>query len=239
MGLFEGADVHQIMLSSSQLEAIQQFDTCTIANAIERFKVRLRSDGFTRPGLRCVTKGATRLLGYAATSRVRSSNPPMTGAAFLDRTEWWTNVEPLPIPRVAVIQDMDPAPHGACMGEVHAAILQALHFAGVITNGPVRDIPALSELDFPVFAPFLSVSHAYMHVLDYGEPVEILGLQVHAGDLLFADCHGVVSIPMEIAAELPEVAARIRAKEQRIVQVCLSPGFSTEKLLKEIRSDEP
>jgi 4-hydroxy-4-methyl-2-oxoglutarate aldolase len=107
------------MLSSSQLEAIQQFDTCTIANAIERFKVRLRNEGFTRPGLRCVTKGATHLLGYAATSRVRSSNPPMTGIAFLDRTEWWTNVELLPIPRVAVIQDMDPVPSGACMGEVH------------------------------------------------------------------------------------------------------------------------
>jgi len=77
-----------------------------------------------------------------------------------------------------------------------------------------------------------------MHVLDYGQPVEILGLQVHAGDLLFADCHGVVSIPMEIAAELPVVAARIRSKERRIVQLCLSPGFSTENLLKEIRSDE-
>jgi 4-hydroxy-4-methyl-2-oxoglutarate aldolase len=226
------------MLSSTQLEAIQQFDTCTIANAIERFNMRLRNEGFTRPGLRCVTKGATRLLGYAATSRVRSSNPPMTGIAFLDRTEWWTNVEPLPIPRVAVIQDMDPAPSGACMGEVHAAILKALQFSGVITNGAVRDIPALSEMDFPVFAPFLSVSHAYMHVLDYGQPVEIFGLQVHTGDLLFADCHGVVSIPLEIAAEVPEAAARIRAKEQRIVQVCLSPGFSTENLLKEIRSEE-
>src|ERR1035438_4437945 len=124
------------MLSSSQLEAIQQFDTCTIANAIERFKVRLRNEGFTRPGLRCVTKGATRLLGYAATSKVRSSNPPMTGALYLDRTDWWTNIEPLPAPRVAVIQDMDsPAGRGACMGEVHAAILKALRCTGVITNG--------------------------------------------------------------------------------------------------------
>ena len=69
------------MLSSSQLESILQFDTCTIANAIEHFKVRLRNEGFTHPGLRCVTKGATRLLGYAATSKVRSSNPPMTGTA--------------------------------------------------------------------------------------------------------------------------------------------------------------
>ena len=226
------------MLSSSQLEAIQQFDTCTIANAIEQFKVRLRNEGFTRPGLRCVTKGATCLLGYAATSKIRSSNPPMTGISYLDRTDWWTNIDRLPVPRIAVIQDVDPTPgRGACVGEVHAAILKALHCTGVITNGAVRDIPAVSKLDFPMFAPFVAVSHAYMHSVNYGQPVEIFGLQIRAGDLLYADCHGVVSIPLEIAAELPEAAARIRSKEQRIVQVCLSPGFSTEKLLKEIRSD--
>jgi len=226
------------MLSASQLEAIQQFDTCTIANAIEEFRVRLRNEGFTRPGLRCVTGGATRLLGYAATSKVRSSNPPITGASYFDRTDWWSNIESLPVPRIAVIQDVDPAPgNGACVGEVHAAILKALHCIGVITNGSVRDLPAVSELEFPMFAPSVAVSHAYMHSVDYGQPVEIFGLRIRAGDLLYADCHGVVSIPPQIAAELPEAAARIRSKEQRIVRICQSPGFSTEKLLKEIRSD--
>jgi 4-hydroxy-4-methyl-2-oxoglutarate aldolase len=227
------------MLSSSQLEAIQQFDTCTIANAIEQFKVRLRNEGFTRPGLRCVTNGAASVLGYAATSRVRSSNPPMTGTAYIERTDWWANINRLPVPRIAVIQDIDPAPGGgACVGEVHAAILKALHCTAVITNGAVRDLPAVSKLDFPMFAPFVSVSHAYMHSVDYGEPVEILGLHIRPGDLLYADCHGVVSVPLDIAAELPEAAARIRSKEQRIVQVCMSPDFSTEKLLNAIRSDQ-
>lgn len=227
------------MLSSSQLEAIRQFDTCTIANAIEQFRVRLRNEGFTRPGLRCVTEGVNRVLGYAATSKVRSSNPPMTGTMYLDRTDWWTNIDALPVPRIAVIQDMDPVPGGgACVGEVHAAILKALHCAGVITNGAVRDLPAVNDLEFPMFAPSVAVSHAYMHAVDYGKPVEIFGLRICAGDLLYADCHGVVSIPLEIAEELPEAAARIRSKEQRIVQICLSPGFSTEKLLKEIRGDQ-
>jgi 4-hydroxy-4-methyl-2-oxoglutarate aldolase len=227
------------MLSPSQLEAIQQFDTCTIANAIEQFRVRLRNQGFTRPGLRCVTNGAASVLGYAATSRVRSSSPPMTGTAYIERTDWWANIDRLPVPRIAVIQDIDHAPGGgACVGEVHAAILKALHCTGVITNGAVRDLPAVSKLDFPMFAPFVTVSHAYMHSVDYGEPVEILGLQIRAGDLLYADCHGVVSIPLDIAAELPEAAARIRSKEQRIVQVCMSPDFSTEKLLNAIRSDQ-
>ena len=86
--------------------------------------------------------------------------------------------------------------------------------------------------------PFVAVSHSYMHLVDFGQPVEILGLAVRSGDLIYADCHGAISIPREIAAEIPDVAARIRAKEQRIVQICLSSDFSTERLLNAIRSDQ-
>jgi regulator of RNase E activity RraA len=233
-GVFEN-----MMLSTIQLEAVRQFDTCTIANAIEQFGVRLRNEGFIRPGLRCVTPGSTRILGYAATSKVRSSDPPATVGSYLDRTDWWAVIERLPVPRIAVIQDLDPEPGtGTSVGEVHAAILKALHYEGAITNGAVRDLPAVGRLEFPMSAPFVAVSHSYMHLVDYGEPVEILGLAVRAGDLLYADCHGVISIPQEIAAELPDVAARIRSKEQRIVQICLSPDFSTERLLNAIRSDQ-
>ena len=110
----------------------------------------------------------------------------------------------LPVPRIAVIQDLDAATSGAStVGEVHAAILKALHCEGVITNGAVRDIPGVSRMQFPMFAPAVSVSHAYMHIVEFGAPVEIFGLPVRAGDLLYADVHGVVSIPLEIAARIP------------------------------------
>src|SRR5689334_25230461 len=91
------------MLTTEQLEAIRQFDTCTIANAIEHFRIRLRNEGFTRPGLRCMTGEESRLLGYAATSRVRFSNPSVTGTPYLERTDWWEVVDQLPLPRIAVI----------------------------------------------------------------------------------------------------------------------------------------
>jgi regulator of RNase E activity RraA len=219
------------------LDAIRQFDTCTIANAIEEFRVRLRNEGFTAPGLRCVTGGSPRLIGYAATCRVRSADPPMTGNAYVDRTDWWETIGILPVPRIAVIQDLDAATSGAStVGEVHAAILKALHCEGVITNGAVRDIPGVSRMQFPMFAPAVSVSHAYMHIVEFGAPVEIFGLPVRAGDLLYADVHGVVSIPLEIAARIPAAAAAIRAKEQRIIDVCQSPEFSLEKLLKAVHN---
>jgi 4-hydroxy-4-methyl-2-oxoglutarate aldolase len=226
------------MLTPAQLEAIQRFDTCSISDAIEHLGVRLRNEGFTRPGLRCFTQNESRLLGYVATIRVRSSDPPVMGGAFLDRTDWWESLEQLPMPRVAVIQDMEPIATGSCVGEVHAAVLKALHCDGVITNGAVRDLPAVKKLGFPLFAQHVAVSHSYVHVVDFGRPVEILGLQIHNGDLIYADCHGAVKIPREIAASVAEVAQQIHAKEARIVQACLSPHASKEELLKMIRSEQ-
>jgi 4-hydroxy-4-methyl-2-oxoglutarate aldolase len=218
------------------LAAIRQFDTCTIANAIEQCRVRLRNEGFTRPGLQVCTGGSPRLLGYAGTCRVRSADPPMSGNAYVDRTDWWETIGVLPVPRIMVIQDLDAAAGGASIvGEVHAAILKAFHCEGVITNGAVRDIPAVSRMEFPMFAAAVSVSHAYMHIVDFGAPVEIFGLTVQAGDLLYADVHGVVSIPLDIAARIPEAASEIRAGEQEIIDLCQSPGFSLEKLLKAVQ----
>jgi len=224
---------------SYPLEAIRQFDTCTIANAIEQFGVRLRNEGYTRPGLVCVTGGFPRLLGYAATCSVRSADPPMSGNSYLERTDWWSAIEALPMPRIAVIQDLE-AENGSAssVGEVHAAILKAFRCEGVITNGAVRDITGVSRMNFPMFARSVAVSHSYSHVVDYGNPVTIFGLKIRAGDLLYADCHGVVSIPHEIAPEIPAAAAKIRAHEERIIDVCQSSDFSREKLLRVIHSTD-
>jgi regulator of RNase E activity RraA len=226
-------------LSPGQLDAIRQFDTCTIANAIEHFGVRLRNEGFTRPGLHCVTGGLPRLLGYAATSKIRSADPPLTGHFYFDRTDWWAAIEQLPVPRIAVIQDVDTSSGvGSAFGEIHAAILKAFQCDGAITNGAVRDVSKIAELPFPAFASSVSVSHSYSHMVSYGCPVEIFGLQIEYGSLLYADCHGAISIPAEIAGDLPRVAAEIRAKERRIVDVCQSPGFSPDRLLEAIKSTQ-
>jgi regulator of RNase E activity RraA len=226
-------------LTDQQIDAIRQYDTCTIANAIETFGVRLRNEGYTLPGLRCFTSGRPKLLGFAAPCRIKLSDPPVTGRSFLDRTDWWTAIQKIAVPRIAVIQDTDPRPgSGACIGEVHAAILKAFHCNGAITNGAVRDVPAVADMGFELFAQKVAVSHAYIHLVDYGADVEILGLRIRCGDLLFADCHGVLSIPLEVAAELPAVAARIRVQERRIVDICNSPDFSTERLKKAIEEDQ-
>jgi 4-hydroxy-4-methyl-2-oxoglutarate aldolase len=216
------------------LDAIAQFDACTVANAIETFGVRLRNEGYTQPGLHAVTGDSPRVIGFAATCRVHTEGPPMSGAAYVEPTDWWNAIETLPLPRIAVIEAG--SLNASAIGEVHAAILRACGCVAAITNGSVRDVPAVRALHFPLFAAGLALSHGYTHLVDYGHPVEIFGLKIHPGDLILADCHGALAIPIEIAHLIPEAAARIRTHERRIVAACESPKFTHEVLLNAIRS---
>ncbi len=225
-------------VTQEQLDAILQFDTCVIANAIETFGVRLNNEGFTRPGLNCITCPDQRILGYAATFQFRSSDPPVTGGRFKDRTDWWGEMERLPLPRIAVFESLDKhSEDGSCVGDVHTAILRAFGCCGAIIDGSVRDVPGIRKQEFPVFARSVAVSHSYVHIVSFGEPVEVLGLTVRQGDLLYADCHGVLAIPVQIAAELPAVAERMRKKDDRIIQVCRMPDFTPGKLLQAIKEN--
>jgi 4-hydroxy-4-methyl-2-oxoglutarate aldolase len=218
-------------LTSAQLEAIKQFDTCSLSNAIEEFGLRLRNEGYTKPGLRCIFPELDPMLGYAVTSRIKTSDPPVTGAYYFDRNDWWDLLLKGPAPHVAVIQDIDPNPGiGASIGEVHASILQALQCVGVVTDGAVRDLAPVRAMRFPMFARYVSVSHAYVHMVDFGEPVEISGLKIHSGDLLYGDCHGVLSIPHEIACEVAAKAEELLKKERKVIDLCRSPEFSIQKL---------
>ena len=55
-------------LTQEQLDALAQFDTPTICNAIEGFGVRGRTEGFTRPELRMRAAMSDKpMVGYART----------------------------------------------------------------------------------------------------------------------------------------------------------------------------
>ena len=223
-------------LSASQLDAIRRFDTCAISNAIEEFGVRLRNDGYTKHGLRCIFPELAPMLGYAVTSRIKTSNPPPAGHYYYDRTDWWELMLKRPAPHVAVIQDIDEKRGiGASVGEVHASILRALQCVGVVTDGAVRDLPAVRAMCFPMFASHVSVSHAYVHMVDFGQPVEICGLKIHSGDLLYGDCHGVLSIPGEIAVDIAAKAGELLKTERTVIDLCRSPEFNLQQLQSAVR----
>ncbi|HMD30679.1 MAG TPA: RraA family protein, partial [Candidatus Acidoferrales bacterium] len=109
-------------------------------------------------------------------------------------------------------------------------ILRALGCAGLVTNGAVRDLHEVRAIPFPMFAGNVSVSHAYAHVSGFGETVEVGGLEIRPDDLLLADLHGVVSIPLEIAARVPRVARQIGQRRRCLVDLCRRKDFLPEML---------
>jgi regulator of RNase E activity RraA len=231
-------DLHTGSISQDFITKLRAIDSCTVSNAIERFEVRLRNEGFISGALRCRTpKIASSMVGYAVTGRIRSSFAPMTGHCYYNRMDFWRYLSSLPAPRVMVFQDVDPKPGlGAFVGEIHASIAAALGCVGYVTNGAVRDLPAIRQMEFFTFAGSVAVSHAYAHLVDFGEPVQIGGLRIAPGDLLHGDMHGVQSVPKEIAAEIPATAERLLQQEAKLKEYCRSPRFSLdglENLMKE------
>ena len=226
-------------LSDDELTALRQFDTCKLANAIEKLNLRLHNEGYTMPGLRCVTGSCDSVLGFAATSRVRCGDPPLRGSSFQDVAEWWAYLERQPWPRIAVIEDIDPQPaRGAVLSDMHAEILRALGCIGVVTNGAVRDVPALGEMNFPAFADQVTISHAYVHLVEYGTPVNIHGLPIDPADLIYADIHGVLSIPVGSVGDIVRLAREGTRREARVIDLCRSAEFSFERLYAEMHDLE-
>lgn len=218
-------------LTANQIETLRHLDACTIANTIETFQLRLRNEGFANGSIRCLFPRLRPMVGYAATVHIRGASPPTGAHTYLERTDWWDYIQSIPAPRVVVVQDVSSqAGLGALLGEVHVNILRALGCVGAVTNGAVRDIPAVQDLGFPFFAGNLSVSHSYVHIVEIGTPVKIGGLNIKSGDLLHGDLHGIQSIPPEIAAEIPATAAQITAREHALIALCRSNDFSLEKL---------
>ena len=219
------------MLTKEQRSEILRYDTCKIANAIESLNIRLRNEGFTHPGFRSVTVGFPAVLGYAVTSTVRCADPPMKGYSEYHLVDWWENIDKHPSPRIAIIQDIDDPPgQGAVLSDVHAHVLRALDCHAVVTNGAIRNVASLARLNFPAFSAHITMSHAYVHMVEFDVPVHILGLPIKPADLVFADIHGALLIPEDLIVDILRRAAEMSAKERTIIDLCQSREFSIQAL---------
>jgi regulator of RNase E activity RraA len=214
------------------LDFLRKTDTCSVSNAIETLNVRMRNEGFIQGGVKCMFPAMPPVAGYAITGRIRTTAPPISGLCYYQNIEWWEYVASVPGPKIVVVADMDHAPGvGAFFGEIHAQISKALGCVAYVTNGAVRDLPALEAAHFQCFARNVSVSHAYAHIVEMAEPVEIGSLKIQPGDLIHADRHGVQTVPKGNASALPAIFSEIAGRERELIQLCKQPDFSVEKLV--------
>ncbi len=205
--------------SCKHVALLEQFDTPTLCNAIERFKIRSRTEGFTNQSIGEIIPLRKTFIGFASTGKI-SSAQPADGDSEIVARKYFESLAKTMKPAFAVIEDIDPQPIGSFWGEVNVAAHRALGCIGVVTSGGVRDLNEVSQVGFGYYANCVVVSHAYVHLVDYNCPVTVGGLRVNPGDLIAADQHGVLKIPIEVVPKLVDECRKTMAAEFPILQKC-------------------
>ena len=186
--------------TQSQFEFLQSIDTPTVCNLVEIVAPERRGYGYTVKHLHCPFPDLPPIVGFAKTVTVQGEGH---GAARPGRLHGEAaRLSRLRRRRAAAQHRGHRGPrrravgYGAFWGEVQSNIHKALGCLGVVTNGSIRDIPMIAP-GFQMLAGSIAPSHAYVHVVDFGIDVTVHGMAVKSGDLIHADRHGAVVVPLD------------------------------------------
>ncbi len=106
----------------------------------------------------------------------------------------------------------------ALWGELMSTRARYLNAAGAVLNGFVRDAAGIEALGFPTFCRGLYAQDQGPRgkVIDFRVSIEIEGVRIAPGDLIFGDREGVLVIPAEVEAEAIEAALAKASTENRV-----------------------
>jgi regulator of RNase E activity RraA len=212
------------MIPEDQMALITRlkgFDTPTICNAIEVAQGARGFSGFTHHTMHWSGAADARLVGFARTARIagRTPSPDLPDVVRARRMAYFRSMADGPRPGLAVVQDMDgDAALGAWWGEIHAQVHHKVFgLEGAITNGVMRDLGDMPD-GFPILAGAIGPSHGFVHVQDIGTEVDIFGMTVREGDLIHADRHGAVNIPLNVLDDLDRALGILLSSEAIILE---------------------
>lgn len=218
------------MIDAGLLDALRSFSTPSILNGLKRLgRAPELLETMDRLAVQCMSPALGVRVGFAATRKVatrRSGGDSKAGPGGLDG-----GLLSVPAPRILVVENIGDWRGPVCIwGELAANMNIAFKCEAGITNGPVRDLPEMEALGFQTFAGGVGPGGGSVDTLEIGCPVVVGGVTVHPGDLIHGDRHGVVKVPLDLAAQLPEAIRAHEAFERKVIEVCQSPDFSAEAL---------
>jgi regulator of RNase E activity RraA len=204
-------------LTKAQTEFLQSIDTPTVCNVLEMVAPERRGHGYTTQHLHCPFPALPPMVGFAKTVTCRSRDKVNVGDYMQKRLDYLDYVASAPNPSWVIVEDLDQPPgHGAYWGEVMGNIHKSLDCVGTITNGGIRDIPQIPP-GFQMLAGSIAPSHAYVHVVDYGVDVTVHGMKVKSGDLIHADQHGAVVVPLAVIDGMKPAFEKLAQREAKII----------------------
>ena len=210
----------------SLLNLLQSVDTPTVCNAIEVAQGKRGFNDFTR-GTMLASDEKGVIVGYAITAQIAAIEPPTEVVSVIRerRMSYYRAMSESVKPSIAVVEDLDyPNCIGAFWGEVNTTIHKGFGMSGALTNGVMRDLGDMAE-DFPVVAGSIGPSHGFVHVRSVNQPINVFGLNIKSGDLVHADRHGAVVVPIDVIDGLEASILKTQETEKLVLDPARKKGF--------------
>ncbi len=121
-------------------------------------------------------------------------------------------------PGQVVVYDTSGDPGTAHWGEMISTTTKAKGCGGVVIDGGVRDVEAILELEFPVFARYKTPAdiRGRWRYVEINIPIRIGDVTIHPGNWVIGDANGVVVVPQDIAVEVLLEAEKVMEVERKI-----------------------
>lgn len=118
------------------------------------------------------------------------------------------------------------ASNGALWGDNASTQAKRNGVAGVLADGPVRDIDGLRKQGVPVWSTIISPTRPTKAMPGaVNVPIVCAGVLVHPGDIIVADSDGAIVVPWSEALRIAE-AARARIAKDARMQKAIESGSS-------------
>jgi regulator of RNase E activity RraA len=100
--------------------------------------------------------------------------------------------------------------------------------AGAVVNGFTRDTNEILKLNFPVFSAgtYAQDQGPRGKVIDYRVAIEMEGVKINPGDVIYGDRDGVVIVPRELEKDVFQAAIE-KARGEKLVKKALEEGMTT------------
>jgi regulator of RNase E activity RraA len=200
-------------------QRLLRLDCCAVSDAMDKLGLRDRvASGLEQ---RATTR---RIAGRVVTYRlVPAADAPPADPAQPPRHLGTTAVD-LAQPGEVIVVEQKTGIDAGSWGGILTLGAKVKGVAGVVVDGPVRDIDEARAYDFPVYCRALTARTARGRVaeLETNGTVTIGPVSVQAGDYLIADASGVAFIPAADAQRVIEAAEMIAGREAAMAKALLA-----------------
>lgn len=208
--------------SNAALDVTSHASLSMLESAVARLGRRAREEGVALPGLIPQWHGAKRITGYAVPVTLCTDEGFPFGRR--ENLEWWRYLEAQPEPRVIVAQVLSREQgSGAACGVLSAHIYRSIGCHGFITDGYVRDVEQIEKSGLLLAARGATLRHGVPHVVKFGQPVHVFGMQVSAKDVVAAGEEGALTFPASWLPEIPSKIREVAASVNKMIRFCHNP----------------